>query len=737
MSCCLNPECKKPINTDDLKRCGSCGRPLKLLRNRYRVLRPLTAGAMGRTYLAHDTDKFDEPCAIKQLIFESRNEDLTAKVRGMFEKEARQLQILNHPQIPKLLAYFQQDEYFYLVQQFIDGEDLFEEVGSTRLSEAQVREILQALLPVLQYIHENKVVHRDLKPSNIMRRRQDKSLVLIDFGIAKPLEAEVTNQTATVSGSWGFAPPEQILDGKFAPGSDLFSLGVTCFNFLTGVSPGDLWREQGYDWLPKWRTYLKAPLSPQLDTVMDRLLQKELSRRYSSAATVLQDLKTSMPATRIDTPMAPLPPARTFGARNWAIGAGAAAVALTVVSGVGLYALGLNKPSSSFVDQASTPTTQVPATQIPTAQVPAAQVPIKVAQGSPPPSSNSSPPPSVSSSPQKTKRSTPSFVVVNAPRYNNRVTIINPPVNSTAPGKPVIIASAKIPPDRPPASQSFKGLAIPLAVSISGDGSLLAGSDEDGNVFLWQSRSGQVLLHQELDSVATSLSLSPDGHLLAIGSKDGKVTLMDGRSGKTLRTLSGQSGAITRLTFSPDGIKLASGSADQTIKLWNAASGDLLASFEEHSNAITALAFSTDGLILASSSQDMSVKLWDVKSNTSLRTLRPPDGPAVALQWSGKQLWAATSSGGAVLWDINDAKVVRSTEGEKDFAVVAVALRPDGQQLALGSTDGWIRLIDLSSGKSHLYFRGHQGEVKALVYRANTLVSAGSDRLVQLWQTGR
>jgi serine/threonine protein kinase len=731
MSCCLNPECKKPINTDDLKRCGSCGSPLKLLRNRYRVLRPLTAGAMGRTYLAHDTDKFDEPCAIKQLIFESRNEDLTAKVRGMFEKEARQLQILNHPQIPKLLAYFQQDEYFYLVQQFIDGEDLFEEVSSTRLSETQVHEVLQALLPVLQYIHENKVVHRDLKPSNIMRRRQDKSLVLIDFGIAKPLEAEITNQTATVSGSWGFAPPEQILDGKFAPGSDLFSLGVTCFNFLTGVSPGDLWREQGYDWLPKWRTYLKAPLSPQLDSVMDRLLQKELARRYSSAATVLQDLQTSVPATRIDTPMTTPSPARTFGPRSWVIGAGVAAVALTV-SGVGLYALGLNKPSSSFVGQAPTPKTQVPA-----AQVPATQVPIKVAQESPPPASDSSPPPSVSSSPRKPKRSASSFVVVNAPRYNNRVTIINSSVNSTTPGKPTIIASSRIPPDRPPASQSFKGLAIPLAVSISGDDSLIAGSDEDGNVLLWQSRSGQVLLHQELDSVATSLSLSPDGHLLAIGSKDGKVTLIDGRSGKTLRTLSSQSGAITYLTFSPDGTKIASGSVDQTIKLWNAASGDLLASFEEHSNAITVLAFSPDGLTLASSSQDMSIKLWDVKSNISLRTLRPPDGSALALQWSGKQLWSATSSGGSVLWDIDDGKVVRSTEGEKNFAVAAVALRPDGQQLALGSTDGWIRLIDLASGKSHLYFRGHQGEVKALVYRANTLVSAGGDRLVQLWQTGR
>jgi serine/threonine protein kinase len=739
MSCCLNPACKKPINTDALKRCGSCGSPLKLLRNRYQVLRPLTAGAMGRTYLAQDTDKFDEPCAIKQLIFESRNEDLTAKVRGMFEKEARQLQILNHPQIPKLLAYFQQDEYFYLVQQFIDGKDLFEEVGSTRLSEIQVREILQALLPVLQYIHENKVVHRDLKPSNIMRRRQDKSLVLIDFGIAKPLEAEVTNQTATVSGSWGFAPPEQILDGKFAPGSDLFSLGVTCFNFLTGVSPGDLWREQGYDWLPKWRTYLKAPLSPQLEAVMDRLLQKELAKRYSSAATVLQDLQTSAaPATRIDTSITPPPPTRTFGPRNWAIGTGAAAL---LVSGIGLYAFG-HKPAPSFEQKASTPMTQVPAAQVPAAQVPetqvpATQVPVKVAQASPPPSSNSSPPSSVSSSPRKPKRSTPSFVVVNSPRYNNRVTIINSSVNSTVPGKPAIIASAKIPPDRPPASQTFKGLAIPLAVSISGDGSLIAGSDEDGNVLLWQSRSGQVLLHQELESVATSLSLNPDGHLLAIGSKDGKVALVDGRSGKTLRTLSGQSGAITRLTFSPDGTKLASGSADQTIKLWNATSGDLLASFEEHSNAITALAFSPDGLTLASSSQDMSVKLWDVKSNSSLRTLRPPESPAVALQWSGKQLWAATSSGGSVLWDINDGKVVRSTEGERDFAVAAVALRPDGQQLALGSTDGWIRLIDLSSGKSRLYFRGHQGEVKALVYRANTLVSAGSDRLVQLWQTGR
>ncbi len=686
---------------------------------------------MGRTYLAQDIDKFDEPCAIKQLIFESRNQDLMVKVRSMFEKEARQLRVLNHPQIPKLLAYFQQDEYFYLVQQFIDGEDLFDEVRSTRLSETQVQQVLLELLPVLQYIHENNVVHRDLKPSNIMRRRQDKSLVLIDFGIAKPLEAEVTNQTATVSGSWGFAPPEQILDGKFAPGSDLFSLGVTCFYFLTGVSPTDLWQEQGYDWLPKWRTYLKAPLSPQLDAVFDRLLQRELAKRYSSAAAALQDLQTPLPATRLETTIDPratrletsiAAPVRTFGLRSWAIGAGAAALALTV-SGVGLYALGL-KPSPPFVQQASTPTTQ--------ASTPTTQTPVKVAQVP-------TPPPSVSSPPRKPERPTPTPVIVNAPRYNNRVTIINSSVNSTAPNAPTknpVIASSRIPPDRTPPSQAFKGLAIPLAVSISGDGNLLAGSDEDGNVLLWQTRSGHVSLRQELESVATSLALSADGRMLAIGSKDGKVTLVDTSSGKNLRTLSGQSGAITSLTFSPDGTKLASGSADQTIKLWNIASGDLLASLEEHANAITALAFSSDGLTLASSSQDKSVKLWDVKSNISLRTLRPPDAPAVALQWSNKQLWTATSAGDAILWDASDGKALRSMDGEKSFAVVAVALRPDGKQMALGSSDGRIRLIDLASGKSHLFFRGHGDEVKALLYRANTLVSAGGDRLVQLWQTG-
>ncbi len=295
MICCLNPECNQPINPDDNKFCQTCRTPLiPLLINRFRVLRVLsTEGGFGRNYLAEDTQKLNETCVIKQFAPKQSGSYALKKAVELFNAEAKLLQDLGeHPQIPALFAYFEDNGFLYLVQQFIKGENLFNELTQKgTYNETQIQELLLDLLPVLKFIHERDVIHRDIKPQNIMRRESDGKLVLIDFGASKELTSTVHTQIGTTIGSYGYSPYEQIKEGKAYPASDLFALGVTCFHLLTGNSPFELWAKNGFAWVNDWRKSSSNSVSKELGIVLDKLLKFDVNERYQSADEVLKDLE--------------------------------------------------------------------------------------------------------------------------------------------------------------------------------------------------------------------------------------------------------------------------------------------------------------------------------------------------------------------------------------------------------------------------------------------------------------
>jgi serine/threonine protein kinase len=268
------------------------------LKNRYRPIKSLGSGGFGKTYLAEDVDKLNEKCVIKQFAPQIQGTAGRQRATELFLQEALQLQQLGkHSQIPALLAYFEKNNRLYLVQEFIDGENLLQELEKQGIfSESKIRALLQDLLPILKVVHEYGVIHRDIKPENIMRRRSDGKLILIDFGASKQLQGTV--KTGTSIGTFGYAPLEQIEDRKVYPASDLYSLGATCSHLLTGVHPWDLWKKYGYGWVKTWRLHLKQPISKELDDVLDKLLEVEYQQRYQSAEDVLKDLKTSQLTTK-------------------------------------------------------------------------------------------------------------------------------------------------------------------------------------------------------------------------------------------------------------------------------------------------------------------------------------------------------------------------------------------------------------------------------------------------------
>lgn len=299
MSYCITPGCLAPHNLDSAQYCLSCGSKL-WLKERYRPLQPIGSGGFGRTFLAVDEDIPSKPhCVIKQFYIQDASSLVARKAAELFHQEATRLDELGkHPQIPNLLAHFEQNRQLYLVQELIPGKTLMQELQQNGVyNEAQIWALLQDLLPVLQYVHTHQVIHRDIKPANIIRREPDGKLVLIDFGVAKLITNTALLHTGTIVGSPEYMAPEQI-KGKAFPASDLYSLGVTCIHLLTEVPPFDMFDSINDCWV--WRDFLplQKQVSNRLGKILDRLLQGTVKNRYQSADAVLQDLTSTPVATR-------------------------------------------------------------------------------------------------------------------------------------------------------------------------------------------------------------------------------------------------------------------------------------------------------------------------------------------------------------------------------------------------------------------------------------------------------
>ena len=310
MSYCINPTCPAPDkNSLTTNFCISCGAKI-LLKDRYRALKLLGQGGFGKTFKAVDEDQPRKPlCVIKQFAF-SNNHPATRQIAlKLFYEEAQHLEALGkHDQIPELLAYFDVEGQPYLVQQFLDGQDLEQELATAgTFNQTKIRELLESLLPVLDFLHHQSppVIHRDIKPANIIRRRSDGGLVLVDFGAAKQATQSMLAKTGTAIGSAEFAAPEQARR-KPVFASDIYSLGVTCIYLLTQVSPFDLFDMNQDAWV--WRGYLvDNPVDEKLGNVLDRMIANSLSQRYQSAEDVLVALGRKPDLLGHSDPINPIP----------------------------------------------------------------------------------------------------------------------------------------------------------------------------------------------------------------------------------------------------------------------------------------------------------------------------------------------------------------------------------------------------------------------------------------------
>jgi serine/threonine protein kinase len=269
----------------------------KILGSRYQVLEYIAEGGFGRTYLAQDTQlPGKDLCIVKQLAPSFNAPKLLEIARRLFKSEATALHSLgNHPQIPKLLAYFEEAEKFYLVQQYVPGQTLDQEITLAKVwSTEQVIELLTDCLNILRFIHDRGVIHRDLKPANLIRRNSDRKIVLVDFGSVKNIlqgQSSIAELTVSV-GTQGYMPIEQAR-GKPRSSSDLYALGMIAIQALTGVKPLDLEEDENGEIM--WSHLVDT--QAELIKILTKMTRYNYMDRYPSAQSVLDALNSCFATT--------------------------------------------------------------------------------------------------------------------------------------------------------------------------------------------------------------------------------------------------------------------------------------------------------------------------------------------------------------------------------------------------------------------------------------------------------
>ncbi|ANV83844.1 serine/threonine protein kinase [Picosynechococcus sp. PCC 7003] len=274
----------------------------QLLDGRYRIVKSLAAGGFGQTFIAEDIKQFNKICVVKQFKPSFSDPEALKVARRLFEAEAQLLNRLgDHDQIPHLLAYFEINQEFFLVQDFVEGHSLEREITvGKKLSEAYAIALLKSILEPLSFIHSQNVIHRDIKPANLIRRKQDGKIVLIDFGAVKELagtqiNAQGQTRVGTIIGTPGYMANEQGR-GKPKLSSDIYATGLIIIQALTGKLPpmgyrsGDELYEDPQTAEILWRQ--DAQVSPEFAAILDRMICFDFRSRYPSAMAVKAALQS-------------------------------------------------------------------------------------------------------------------------------------------------------------------------------------------------------------------------------------------------------------------------------------------------------------------------------------------------------------------------------------------------------------------------------------------------------------
>lgn len=665
---------------------------VEILKERYQLVKELRSKAFGKTYVATDTDLPSHPqCVVKQLDFSSHDFQSLTEARRLFEKEAQTLERLGqHPQIPKLFAYFEENKKFYIVQEFVSGKTLDSEfIKGQPLPENQVINLLTEVLEILVFVHKNNAIHGNIKPDNIVRRHTDGKLVLLDLDAFKALGTQQENHK---NGTPGYRPKEQE-EGNPQLCSDIYAVGMIGIQACTGKRPYELAKNNQ---AVSWRKHAKV--SSKLADAIDKMVRENWQERYQSAQEALDALKKNrlpdLSSALVYTPAVP-EYIKKFGLGRAAVIAGVVAAGTALSALYVAYSLGkleategtdaqLIKKSEAGLKERNYPEC------IKNAKI--------VQPGS-----------YFYSKAQYLAKKCDEGInwqnldVQTYKEHSDKVWSVafSPDKKTFASGsRDQTIKIWNWPTMKLVASLEKGHSHSILSLAFTPDGRQLASGGADTRMNLWKPRTSQIIYTRWHAKPVGAVAISPDAKILATGSDDKSIKVFNLENGAQWLdymlpgTNSAHSSSVYALAFSPDSKTLVTGSADNTMKIWDLVSRKPPQVIKGHSDAVDSLAISPDGQLLVSGSWDKTIKVWNLKTQQEIRTIQGHTGK-----------------------------------------VTSVAISPDGKTLASGSADQTIKLWDLQTGKLINTLKGHSGEVLAVAFSPDgtAVASGGADKTVKIW----
>jgi WD40 repeat protein/serine/threonine protein kinase len=683
------------------------------------LVRHLASGGMGEVFVGARADEsFEKRVAIKWIRGAAWDVELAAR----FRRERQALARLEHPYIARLIdGGAAQDGSPYLVMEYVEGIALDRWCDEHRATTRERIELVRKVCEAVHYAHQSLVVHRDLKPGNILVGAEG-TPKLLDFGIAKVLAGDGDGPPPEMTATElrvltpRYASPEQIRGEPVTTASDVYSLGVVLYELLCGSSPygattrsgrelersvcdtapprpsQTVLRERRADVAASRGTTserLARELGGDLDTIVQKCLAKEPSRRYASAERLSEDLQRHLMHRPVE--------ARgdswrylsgRFVRRNRAGVVAGVVVLVSLVAGLA---------TSTYFFEHTKRALEASEFRAYVAQISAAS----------------------------------GALAANSVTDARRALEACPP---QARGWEWWYEWRQL----DTSELTLRGHRREVrAVAWSADGSMVATGSLDATVKVWSADDGRELATFPTDgSQVWTVAFAPRGSLLAAGSDDGDIRLWDVAALAPLATIHAHSAAIVALAFSPDGARLASAGNDRKWKVWDVASRELALDVAARGQWLLAIAFDPGGRRAAVSSQDGGFSLCDAQSGEELECLSGTRSMvySAAFRPDGLEFASGSSDREIRVWDALTGEVRQTLHGHTEN-VHSVAYTPDGRQLFSASTDRTVRLWDVSSGENLATLLGHEAEVcsVALSPDGRRVASASEDHTAKIW----